>query len=338
MKATLIYADSAGAEMNCSRYRILTPAKYLTKAGHDINLISNPGISKIHGDRIFDLDFGIDYSKIESTVLVERTITTDLINKLRLAGAKRIIMTCDDNYSKFASLDSAKSWWERNYSKFQKALGMVDLVIVPSYVLLDFYKPHAKKIGYVANYLDDDLYENLPAKSETKIIGWGGSVQHAGSWKNKKMLQALDRILKENSGWELNLTAGNIPNAVSEFPRGMTLKWSDWIPYTEWPKRVASFTVGIAPLFGDYDRYRSNLKVLEYAICGVPWVASMLEPYSKTHVSGGVLTKDSDWFEALSLLIGNEKARDTLSKAGKEWAEGYKMSKNVSVYENILWN
>jgi glycosyltransferase involved in cell wall biosynthesis len=323
--------------MNCSRYRILTPAKYLSMAGHDINLISNPGISKMHGDRLFDLDFGIDYSKIKPTVLIERTILPDLVDKLRLAGAKKIVMTCDDNYSKFASLDSASAWWERNYTKFQKALGMVDLVIVPSKVLLNFYKPFAKKIAYVPNYLDDDLYKDLPTRGDAKIIGWGGSVQHAESWRNKKMLKALDRILKENPDWELHLTAGNIPGVIAGFPTGMTIKWRDWLSHTEWPKEVSTFTIGIAPLFGDYDRYRSNLKVLEYGICGVPWVASLMEPYSDTHVRGGVLTKDMDWYEALSLLVGNEKARDTLSSAGKEWAEGYKMSKNVSVYENALW-
>lgn len=324
--------------MNCSRYRILTPAKYLTKAGHDINLIGNPGISKIHGDKLVDLDFGIDYSQIKSTVLVERTITPDLVDKLRLSGAKRVVMTCDDNYSRFAFLESAKTWWERNYIKFQKALGMVDLVIVPSHSLLDFYKPYAKKIAYVANYLDDDLYDNLPPKTDTKTIGWGGTVQHGPSWRNKKMVKALDRVLKEHPGWEIHLTAGNIPMVVNEFPDGMTIKWRDWIPHTEWPKEVSTFTIGIAPLFGEYDRYRSNLKVLEYGICNVPWVASFSDPYSKSHVRGGILTKDTDWYEALTTLMNDETARNTLSSAGKEWAEGYKMSKNVSVYEEILWN
>lgn len=324
--------------MNCSRYRILTPAKYITKSGHDINLIGNPGISKIHGDKIIDLDFGVDYSKIKSTVLIERTITPDLIDKLRLSGAKRIIMTCDDNYSRFGNLESARNWWERNYAKFQKALGMVDLVVVPSYTLLDFYRPYAKKIAYLANYLDDDLYDNLPTNTDKNIIGWGGSVQHVPSWQNKKMLNALDRILKEHSDWELDLTAGNIPAILGDFPKGMKMMWRDWIPHTEWPKKVASFTIGIAPLFGEYDKYRSNLKVVEYGICNVPWVASLSDPYSRTHVRGGILTKDTDWYEALTTLINDKGARDILSAAGKEWAEGYKMSKNVSTFEEILWN
>lgn len=334
----MIYADSDGAEMNCSRFRILTPAKYLTKAGHTINLLKNPGITHKRGDREVDIDAGIDYAQIKETVLIERNITPEIVDKLKLSGAKRVVLTCDDNYSKFDFLATARPWWERNYSKFQKALGMVDLVIVPSMTLLDFYKPHCKKIEYVANYLDDDLYQDLPARPEVKAIGWGGSIQHATSWQNRKMLKALDKILKDFPGWELHLVAGKIPEIVGTFPAGMTLKWHDWIPHTEWPKEVATFSIGIAPLFGDYDRYRSNLKILEYAICGVPWVASMADPYSRMPVRGGILTKDSDWYEALALVVQDEKARDTLAAAGKEWAAGYLMSKNVAIYESVLWS
>ncbi len=152
------------------------------------------------------------------------------------------------------------------------------------------------------------------------------------------MLIGLDRALREHPDWELHLTAGNIPGVLDSFPKGMTLKWTDWLPHTIWPKEVSSFTIGIAPLFGEYDKYRSNLKIVEYGICNVPWVASFSDPYSRTHVRGGILTKDSDWYEALTTLMNDKGARDTLSSAGKEWAEGYKMSKNVSVYEEILWS
>jgi glycosyltransferase involved in cell wall biosynthesis len=50
--------------------------------------------------------------------------------------------------------------------------------------------------------------------------------------------------------------------------------WRPWVPFAEWPGLLASFDIGIAPLYGDYDQRRCWTQALEYMIQRIPWVAS----------------------------------------------------------------
>jgi len=338
LEATFIYADHEGVEINCSRYRVLTPAKYLQRAGHQINVQSNPGIQTLYADRKISVAAGIDFTKISETVLIERNIIPDWMDMLRLSGAKKIVVTFDDNYALMQNYALAKPWWDKHYPLFLKALGMADLVIVPSHALVSYYKQYCKKIEYVANYIDDELWKDATERGDKKIIGWGGSSQHVESWQQKRMSSALAQILRENPDWELHMVADNLPDIIKGFPKGVEIKWHSWMSHTNWPGVMSSFSIGLAPLYGEYDRYRSNLKLVEYGLGRVPWIASWMDPYTKTHVRGGVLTKESGWYDSLSLMVKDEKARKNLSEAGREWAEGYFMSRNVGVYEQLLWS
>lgn len=325
--------------MNSSRYRILTPAKYLERAGHSIQLQSNPGWQKdVDGTR-FSVERGIDYTQIPATVLVERNIQPEWIEKLRLAGATRVIITFDDHYGGLQEWAPSRPWWDQYFKLFIQALAMADLVIVPSRLLADVYKPYCRQIRYVPNFLDDELWSDLPGPSlaDPPIIGWGGSAQHAESWQQKKLLKALTRVLSEHPDWQFRLIGQAIPPILQTFPEGLVAQWSDWQPYDQWAKTVSEFTIGIAPLHGSYDRYRSNLKLVEYGLARVPWVASFLDPYSRNPVKGGVLVKETDWYQTLSMLVEDGPARLKLATAGRLWAEGFRMSANVSVYEELLW-
>jgi len=337
MNALFISADSDGVETNTSRYRIYTPAKYLQQAGHDIQLQSNVGWQHPVNDKYVAVDRGIDFTQIPEVVLIERNVQPDWVDKLRLAGAKRIIITLDDNYSIIPNKAASKPWWDKYYPSLLKAMKISDMVIVPSMSLLEFYKPYCKNIQYVQNFVDDDLWVDLPAKEDNKVIGWGGSAEHLESWNQDGLGKALNKILKERSDWGLFLCSSAAPIIANYLPRGMKFIWSNWVKHTEWPKMMSGFTIGIAPLQGQYDRYRSNLKLVEYTLGSVPWVATSLDPYMRSEVRGGILTKNSNWYSSLSRLIEDRDLRDSLVKDGIEWGNGYKMSRNVNVYERILW-
>jgi hypothetical protein len=330
--ALFVYGDSDGKEVNTSQYRILIPAKFLEKLGHKILIGSMPGTHRELGDSMIEVD-QLDYSNIPEVVLFERNILPERVDKLRLAGAKKIVVTFDDHYGEMPAYNVSKPWWERNYKGWLKALGMVDLVIVPSLALVDAYRSYCKEIAYVPNFLDDDIWKET-STLENKIIGWGGSDAHVESWSQKLLVKALLTFFEKHPDWTLRLY-GSAPRKT--LPDSLLQDSRQWVKFSEWPKEVAQFTIGIAPLNGIYDRYRSNLKPLEFACAGVPWIGSNYYPYTKTLVRGGLLAYQSEWGNMLECFATDEGMRNTYAAEGRKWAEGMMMSQNTKVYERLLW-
>ncbi len=82
--------------------------------------------------------------------------------------------------------------------------------------------------------------------------------------------------------------------------------------------------IGLAPLADtEFNRYKSDLKWLEYTALGLPVVASDLEPYRsiRDHITGRVLADGdvSGWADALQELAEDATARTLLVE--RAWAE-----------------
>ena len=246
-EALFVYADrNELGILNTSQYRVLIPAKYLNKAGHKIVTETGGSITNVYGHKADT----INYSHVPEVVLLERVVWPGRIEKLRLAGARRIIITFDDNYQLLPP-GAASEYWKRNYGDFVKCLGLVDEVIVPSVALAADYSKLCKKISVVENYLDPDLwqaktkYDNHPL-----TIGWGGSNQHVATWANKHFSSALREIQRLYGDKIRIVVYGDA--AVSALSDGNVEFESRYlVPFDEWPKHCAQFDIGLAPLYGD---------------------------------------------------------------------------------------
>jgi len=330
----------AGDE-NTSHYRALIPAKYLERAGHVINLQVGGTITNLALGPEFVRE-KIEYGLTTETVLLERVSGPDRITKLRLDGAKRIVLTFDDNYGLVPKNSPSYRYWhgEGNYPKFLKALGMVDLVIVPSKTLCNDFRKYCKEIKYVPNYLDREEWGLLPrVRGPQKVIGWGGTMEHSLSWKGSPVSRALVKIYKEYGDRVKFLFVGKVADA---YLGDMCFESVEFVPIERWPKLVNTFDIGLAPLAGEYDRRRSCLKAVEYATLGIPYVCSFLDPYTQAHnISGGVMVGDRRsgeyWYAALSRMIEEPSYYDCLSRDGKAWGETFFMDKHIPEYEEILW-
>ena len=111
-----------------------------------------------------------------------------------------------------------------------------------------------------------------------------------------------------------------------EYVNGTT-EWADW------PAEICTWDVSLAPAAGVYDLYRSNLRLVESGLAGVPYVASDYGPYAGND-KGGLLAKNTkdDWYNALRLAISGP---DHIGC--HDWAGSFMMSKNISVYEDVLF-
>jgi hypothetical protein len=84
-----------------------------------------------------------------------------------------------------------------------------------------------------------------------------------------------------------------------------------------------TFDVGLAPLARTaFNRSKSDLRLLELAALGIPWLATDHGPYSvEGEAEGGWrVARPGGWREGLTQLSGSAGARDELREQGRAWA------------------
>jgi hypothetical protein len=332
IQATFVFADKP-QELNTSLFRCAIPAKYLRKAENDIELVHF---------------YETDLKKFSDTILVERLIFPEAIKIWRRIGVKKIIGTFDDAYHLMPdSCGSAKSFWnDENLRLFRAGLALCDKVVVPSQRLADDFRT-CGNLSVLKNYHDDELWPIVPKEEKEVItIGWGGSDGHLESWKKSSFPPAM-AILKKKYGKKINfLMVGKVSTSIvdQDVPCSFIPRW---VPFNQWPEVVRSFDIGIAPLSGAYDMRRSNLKIVEYGLAGIPFACSNKGEYARTFsVSSGdsfpntyLCDKTEEWVDYLSELIDKGfEYRQEMGALNRKWAESYLMSKHVQEYLDVLSN
>ncbi len=84
-----------------------------------------------------------------------------------------------------------------------------------------------------------------------------------------------------------------------------------------------SFDVGLAPLARTaFNRAKSDLRLLELAALGIPWLATNWGPYAaEGEAQGGYrVERVTGWREGLTRLSRHPDERDALREQGREWA------------------
>jgi len=104
--------------------------------------------------------------------------------------------------------------------------------------------------------------------------------------------------------------------------------------FDQLPQAIAGFDLAIAPLIDKPgNSTRSDIKLKEYAIAGVPWLASDYGPYvAFGEDQGGRLVQDDGWFDALHGLLCDGKAQRKLAKRGQKWAKEQTLERNANLW------
>jgi glycosyltransferase involved in cell wall biosynthesis len=104
--------------------------------------------------------------------------------------------------------------------------------------------------------------------------------------------------------------------------------------------RAIDYDIMIAPLRPHpFNRSKSNLRVLEAAILGIPVVASDYGPYAEfiDHGTTGLLARtDHDWGRHLRALVEDEAMRTEMGAAAKLKAAEWTIEGNASAWAKVL--
>lgn len=239
-----------------------------------------------------------------------------LFEAAKLSG-QVIVNDLDDWYWGLATTNQAfhtshpKYNTEENRNHYWQALGASDLVTVSTPFLAEKVKRLGVPVLHLPNMVDLSLFTRRKVRNTTHpTIGWVGGIP----WRSgdlEILKGVLDPIL-ENHGllfyhggaWP----SGPQANELIGVPDSRYMS-SPLVAIDEYPKLMKPIDIGIAPLNDvPFNHAKSEIKLLEYAASGVPFVASALPAY-KSYAPTRVAQRPKDWIKMLTRLLDPEERR-----------------------------
>ncbi|MHB1644432.1 MAG: glycosyltransferase, partial [Acidithiobacillus sp.] len=185
-------------------------------------------------------------------------------------------------------------------------------VTVSTGPLKEFFDKLHPDVKIVSNYMPRHILESVPLsfeRDDKPRIGWAGGLSHTG---DLSFIKDVMDILGDAVHW---VFMGMVPNG--ELNPDL---------YTQVPAKPCGTHVqamaemrldlALAPLeHSDYNRCKSNLKILEYGACGFPVLATDIDPYSDAPIFFPKSGRAEDWAGAIRDLLAD---RDMLQRSGVE--------------------
>jgi glycosyltransferase involved in cell wall biosynthesis len=316
MNIVYVYADRP-TEWNSSEWRCAVPARAINQ-------------TRRHSALMMSIDeFAGNFPPAQvmcaqaDIIVVQRNLIGQVLSAIQhwKARDKVVIADFDDAFDLIPSSHPSHPYWVQGVRiqpqedgrvdwvkldpapmvQFKWGLRLVQAATVPSKRLAGDWQAYAE-IHYLPNYIDLEKYRLDPAGSHHGIIiGWGGGMSHMQSFKGSGIMAALKRICRARRNVKV-MICGKDRRIFEQLQLPLEQKiYHPWVPYPDWPQVLATFDIGLAPLHGPYDERRSWIKVLEYMVMKIPWVASEGPAYNELRPYGWLVKNTASAWERVIL-------------------------------------
>ncbi len=311
-------------------YRGIGPMVALRQRGHEIRQVIGLG-DDFFGERVRGCD----------VLHVYREHDDRAMRLIRYAHENRIAITWDNDDNLGAVPKNNASYKEyggaagaRVQQAINKILAMAQLVSAPSAMLCEHYRERgAAHVQMIENYVRDEIPATPARPNGHEIrVGWLAGAEHHVDAERVPIAEALARLLDAHE--DVRATTIGVGLGI----RDERYRHVRRLDFTDLPKEMVTFDVGIAPIADiPFNHGRSNVKLKEYGAQGIPWLASPIGPYvGMGEKQGGRLVPDDDWYEALSRIVTKTRERRKLAKRAFEWGRGQTVGANGGVWEQAL--
>lgn len=252
---------------------------------------------------------------------------------------KPVLLDIDDNIFSISPYLSASAAYHPNGEPMkihEEIAKYVDGIIVSTPRLAEIYKKY-NKVWVVPNgikyILDKKPHDGVN-------IGYLVSASHL---ENAQIIEAaVIRILMKYSNVKFFYTKAfqgfmdSVPEQIKP-----QVNYLPFFPLNDYLKYVNNLNldIGLAPLMdNEFNRCKSNIRVLEYWQNKSAVIASPLDEYTKTITDGfdGYFSRDDEWFEKIENLICNPEIRKYLIKNSQDTIKNYDVSKFADKYLEVL--
>lgn len=228
--------------------------------------------------------------------------------------------------------------------QFAWGLKMVKGIEVVSQALADDWK-HLNNTYLIHNYLEPGRYDNVqplfPHDEKEIWVGWSGSLSHVDSFESSGLLKAFKRIIKKYDNVKILLTGDKRVFDLVDVPEDRKAH-SPFVPADKYPALMKSIDIYTIPLFGEYDKRRSQIKPLECCALQIPWIATNFPNYNHL-ASNGIFTENGskNWEDVISEMIENypkhkeRVAEEPYQFSKTQYLDGH-IQERIDLYEKLM--
>ena len=270
----------------CGHYRVILPFKAMSS-----ELRIEGGI-KCH-----DFHF-TDAARIQPDVIVlqgawiNEGILTQIRRYREITGAK-VVLEFDDYLPNIPTRSIYRKKVSQGWTKqMRRAIEQVDWLVVSTPVLAQEYAEFHGDIRVALNGLPPDWWGALQGSrrmGRKMRVGWAGGISHTGDLAE---IRSVVKDLQDEVEW---VFMGMKPDDVAcEFHPGVLID--------QYPAKLAALNLDLAvvPLeLNQFNRSKSNLRLLELGACGVPVICTNIEPYRGDLPVTRVRNRHQDWVQAI---------------------------------------
>lgn len=232
---------------------------------------------------------------------------------------------------------------KENFNHYRKIIAKSDLVLSSTPYLASRVQDFCRS-PIVVSKNTVDLSRFTP-KQHTDVtvplVGWVGSTSHRSG-----DLETMKGILPSlvNNGHIRLFHGGSLPNADTFASKvgvkNSQVKTMPLVPHDKYPELMV-MDIGIVPLTNmAFNRCKSDIKGLEYAAAGVPFIASNLDAYIELQSElgvGRIAKKAPNWIKHIKEL-SDYKVRKEESEENREIIKCRDISTGVKLLTDIISN
>lgn len=273
--------------------------------------------------------------RLADVVILQFLHNWDLLSMLdeRRAAGKVTVFEANDNFFDVQPWNPvADSWRQQSIrAEYRIFMSQCDAVQTSTPWLANLWKPWARRVQTFANQLT--VVPPLSAPPVRPLtIGWGGSVGHFADLY--AIAPSLQRWLNNHPNVHLALMTHELAKSFFDLAPER-FHFTNFSSLSDYLRFLKSLDIGLAPLLPtDYNRGRSDVKFLEYAVSGVPGIYADLDPYRDSVVEGqtGFLySTPRQMLERLEQLVADAELRQRIrSQAHQYVSEERRLEKHIA--------
>lgn len=309
----------------CAWYRCVVPGKALISLGHHVEFHTQPPESAV----------------ATADIVVLQRPSFPLHHRIAEWLQERpafLVTEIDDDFWRLHPSNPATRFWHRGgaLDVLEACLRLSDLVTVTTPELQSTVTRFNKNVKVLPNMLPASEWPCDPKvlpDGDAVAVGWAGTATHM---IDLRLLNGVvSEILERHPRVEF-LFAGMPELPFRPHERIRTLPP---VPIDQYAQLVSEFDIGLAPVHDSaFNRCKSDLKFVEYAMAGIPAIMSRTDTYMHTvrHGETGFLARNTkDWLKYLTRLITDPQERVRVAGGARAYAETRTIERRVGLWDEV---
>lgn len=208
------------------------------------------------------------------------------------------------------------------------ALSACEMSTSPTPELSKLWKKYSDYVAVIPNCLDLRYYPDVEVKREREEgeirIGWSGGSSHSHDWKT--LVPSMRKIIEKYPKVKFVVSGSYFPEVFDEFEDNI-----EYYPWTKWEAhayrmKLLDLDFAVIPLEEDgFNKYKSELKMMEFAALKVPMIVKDQLPYSpyiKRNETALSYKTEGEFLKCVDKMVDNrDNIRETLIKGANEWVK-----------------